>query len=179
MSTGKVSNQCEYRKVVESVRVPRKGKIPASIEKLFGWVPEKGSNQCEYRKMEESEWVPEKVESVRVSKNYSDDYRKSVQSVWVPKNGRIRASTRKRKNPCEYGKTVRVSNGKGSNQCEYRKNEESGWVRRKSRICSSIEKLFGWVPKKCPISVSTGKRKDPWECREIVRLSTWKGSNQS
>ena len=41
-STGKGSNQCEYRKMAESGRVPGKGKIRASIEKLSRRVPEKG-----------------------------------------------------------------------------------------------------------------------------------------
>ena len=34
-------NKCEYRKMVESGRVPRKGRICASIEELFGRLPEK------------------------------------------------------------------------------------------------------------------------------------------
>ena len=42
MGTGKGFNQFEYRKMVESVQVPGKGRIRASIEKLFRWVLEKG-----------------------------------------------------------------------------------------------------------------------------------------
>ena len=42
MATGKGFNQCEYQKIVESVQVPGKGRIRASIEKLFRWVLEKG-----------------------------------------------------------------------------------------------------------------------------------------
>ena len=38
----------------------------------------------------------EKVESVRVSKNYLDEYEKNVESVWLPENGKIRASIEKR-----------------------------------------------------------------------------------
>ena len=34
MSTGEGSNQCEYQKRVEAGRVPGKGRIRASIEKL-------------------------------------------------------------------------------------------------------------------------------------------------
>ena len=41
MGTGKGFNQSEYRKMVESVQVPGKGRILASIEKLFRWVLEK------------------------------------------------------------------------------------------------------------------------------------------
>ena len=61
--------------MVESGRLPVNGRIRAIIENLFGCVPkngpisvstEKWSNPCEYR---------EKVESVRVSKNCSDEYR--------------------------------------------------------------------------------------------------------
>ena len=56
MSTEKGSNQCEYRKMVESGRVLGKGSICASIEKVF----EMGYNQCEYRKLVESGRVPRK-----------------------------------------------------------------------------------------------------------------------
>ena len=34
-STGKRSNLCEYRKMVEYGRLPGKGRIPVSIEKMF------------------------------------------------------------------------------------------------------------------------------------------------
>ena len=65
--------------MVESVRVPGKGRIRASIEKLFGCVSEKGpisvstgkwSNPYEYR---------QNVESVLVSKHCSGEYQKMVQ----------------------------------------------------------------------------------------------------
>ena len=42
VSTEKGQNRCEYRKIVETERVLRKGKILASIEKLSGRVQEKG-----------------------------------------------------------------------------------------------------------------------------------------
>ena len=42
MSIEKGYNQCEYRKLVESGRVPGKGRIRATIEKLSGRVSEKG-----------------------------------------------------------------------------------------------------------------------------------------
>ena len=67
--------------MVESGRLPVNGRIRAIIEKLFGCVPKNGpisvstekcSNPCEYL---------EKVESVRLSKNCSGDYRKWVQSM--------------------------------------------------------------------------------------------------
>ena len=61
-SIGKGLNLCEYRKMVESGRVSGKGRIRASMEKL-------------------SRRVPEKVESVRVSKNCLDEYRKSVEAI--------------------------------------------------------------------------------------------------
>ena len=41
-STGKGSNLCEYRKIVQFERVPRKNRIPPSIEKLSRRVPENG-----------------------------------------------------------------------------------------------------------------------------------------
>ena len=82
--------------MVESGRVPGKGRIRTSIEKLSGGVPEKGRicvstekwwNRGEYR---------EKVESVQVSKNCLREYQKNVESMWVPKNGRIWDSTGKK-----------------------------------------------------------------------------------
>ena len=81
--------------MVESVRVPGKGRIRPSTEKKSGRVSEEGTisvstanwyNLVEYR---------EKLESVRVPKKCPDEYRKRVKSVCVPKNGRIWASTGK------------------------------------------------------------------------------------
>ena len=112
--------------MVEFVRVPRKGRIPTTIEKLFGWVPEKGPINVSTEKWKNPGEYQEKVESVRVSKNCSDEYRKSLQSVWVRKNGRIRASTGKRKNPLEYQKTVRVSTGKCAISVRTEKKKNSG-----------------------------------------------------
>ena len=83
--------------MVESVQLQGKGRICASIEKLFEWVQEKGpidvstekwSNPCKYR---------EKVESVRVSKNCSGGYQEK---------GPINVSTEKWKNPGEYQEKV-------------------------------------------------------------------------
>ena len=82
--------------MVESGRVPGKCRIRTRIEKLFGGVPEKGPISLSTKKCYNLGEYREKVESVRVSKNYSGEYRKRVQSVGVPKNGRIRASTGKR-----------------------------------------------------------------------------------
>ena len=41
-STGKSSNQCEYRKMIESGRLQGKGRIRATIEKQSRRVPKKG-----------------------------------------------------------------------------------------------------------------------------------------
>ena len=76
--------------------VPGKSRIRASIEKLFGSVSEKGPINVSTEKCKNLFEYQEKVESVRVSKNCSDEYQKSVQSVWVPKNDEIRAGTGKR-----------------------------------------------------------------------------------
>ena len=82
--------------MVESVRVPGKGRIRASIEKLFGCVPKNGpisvttekcSNPCQYQ---------EKVESVLLPKNCLNEYQKIVEFMQVPENGRIGASIGKR-----------------------------------------------------------------------------------
>ena len=56
----KGSNQCEYRKMVESGRVPGKGRIRTSIEKSVSANTEKASNESEYQKMVESKRLPGK-----------------------------------------------------------------------------------------------------------------------
>ena len=67
--------------MVESGRVPGKGRIRPTIEKLSGRVSEKGRISVSTRNW----WNPgeyrEKVESVRVPKNYPDEYRKRVERV--------------------------------------------------------------------------------------------------
>ena len=109
MSIARGYNQCEYEKLVESVRVPGKGRIRASIEKLFGRVSkngimrvntENGWNPGEYRK---------KVESVRVLKNCPNEYRKMVESGHVPGKGRICASTEKVSERVSEEGTISVS----------------------------------------------------------------------
>ena len=71
----------EYRKMVDSGRVPGKGGIRAVIEKLSRRVLKKGQI-CE---RSEKWWNPgeyrEKVESLRVSKNCPDEYWKRIESV--------------------------------------------------------------------------------------------------
>ena len=95
-STGKRSNLCEYRKMEESESVPGKGRIRSSVEKLSRGVPEKGQICVSSKKWQNLGEYREKVESVRVSKNYSGEYRRRVKSVLVPKHGRIWANTGKR-----------------------------------------------------------------------------------
>ena len=77
--------------MVESGRVPGKGRIRAGIEKQSGLVPENGWIRASIEKL--SRWVPEKgricvstekwwnpgeyrekVETLRVSKNYLSEY---------------------------------------------------------------------------------------------------------
>ena len=72
--------------MVESRRVPEKGRIYPSIEKLSHRVPKKGPNQCEYRKMVESRRVPGKGR-----------IRASIEKLSrrVPKKGRSSVSTEK------------------------------------------------------------------------------------
>ena len=96
MSAGKGSNLCEYRKMVGSRRVSGKGRIRTIIEIQCRRVPEKGQICVTIGKWKNPGDYRDKEESVRVSKNYSGEYPKRVQSVGVPKNGRIRASTGKR-----------------------------------------------------------------------------------
>ena len=82
--------------MVESGRVPGKGRIRATIEKLSGRVSEKGRIGVSTENWYNPDEYLKKVESMRVPKNCPDEYRKRVESVRVPKNGRIRASTGKR-----------------------------------------------------------------------------------
>ena len=58
--------------MLESGGVPVKGRIGASIEKLFGWVPKKGPINVSTEKWKNPGEYQEKVESVRASKNCSD-----------------------------------------------------------------------------------------------------------
>ena len=95
-STEKKSNHCEYRKMVESGRVPGKGRIRASIEKVSRRVPKKGSNQCKYRKMVESSRVPGKCRIRASVEKLSGRVLKKGRISVSTENGRIRASTRKR-----------------------------------------------------------------------------------
>ena len=71
----------KYRKIVESGRVPGKGRIRASTEKLFGRVPKNGRISVSIGKLWNHSEYWEKIESVRVPKNYPDEYRKMVESV--------------------------------------------------------------------------------------------------
>ena len=72
--------------MVESGRVPGKGRIRASIEKTVSANTEKGSNECDYQKMVESGRVPTE-----------DRIRMSIEKVSrrVPEEGRISVSTKK------------------------------------------------------------------------------------
>ena len=81
VSIGKGSNQCEYRKMVESGRVPRKGRIRASIEKISRRVPEKGRLSVSTEKWLNSGEYREMVESVRVLTTCCGEYRMRVELV--------------------------------------------------------------------------------------------------
>ena len=67
--------------MLESERVPGKCRIRTSTEKLSGRVPERGRISGSTEKRRNSGEKLEKVESVRVSKNYPDDYPKMVESL--------------------------------------------------------------------------------------------------
>ena len=82
--------------MVESGRVLRKGRIRASTEILSRQVPEKGRMSVSTEKWYNSGNYSEKVESVRVPRNFPDEYLKRVELVSLPENGRIRATTWKR-----------------------------------------------------------------------------------
>ena len=82
--------------MVESERVPRKGRFRASTKKLSGQVLDKDRMSISNQKWLNPGEYREKVEYVRVPKNCPDEYLSRVESVSVPRNGRIRASTGKR-----------------------------------------------------------------------------------
>ena len=67
--------------MVESERVPGKGRIGASTEKLFGRLSKNARISVSTEKSYNSGEYREKVESVRVPKNYPGDIWKMVQSV--------------------------------------------------------------------------------------------------
>ena len=67
--------------MVESGRVPGKGRIHAIIEKMSGRVSEKGRISVSTRFWWNPSEYQEKIESVRVPKNCPDEYRKMVESV--------------------------------------------------------------------------------------------------
>ena len=91
--------------------------------------------------MIESMRAPGKGRIRKCIENCPKEHRKMVESGSVSENDKIWASTGKRYNPCEYGKTVPAITKKESNQCDYRKIKKSRRVPGKGRINSSIEKL--------------------------------------
>ena len=80
-STRKGLNQCDYRKMEESGRVPGNSRIRVSIEKLYRRVPEKVRISVSTEKWKNPGEYREIVESVRVSKKCHDEYEKMVESV--------------------------------------------------------------------------------------------------
>ena len=67
--------------MVESGRLPGKGRIRTTIEKLSRRVSEKGRISVSTENWLNPGKYREKVESVRVPKNCTDEYRKRVESV--------------------------------------------------------------------------------------------------
>ena len=67
--------------MVESGRGPVIGRNLASTEKLSGRIPENDRISVSLEKWWNSGEHREKVESVRVPKNYPDDYLKRIESV--------------------------------------------------------------------------------------------------
>ena len=70
--------------MVEPGRVPGKCRIRASTEKLSGRVPKNARISVSTGKWKNPGEYREKVESVRVLKNFLDKYRKMVESELVP-----------------------------------------------------------------------------------------------
>ena len=94
--------------MVESERVPGKGPVHASTEKLFGRVTKNGRISVSTAK-----W-----------KNLGK-YREKVDSVRAPKNGRICVSTAKWKNPGVYREKVESLGVSKNFPDEYRNMVES------------------------------------------------------
>ena len=67
--------------MVEFGRVPEKGRIRASIKKLFGRVLEKGRISVSTEKWYNPGKYPEKGHFVRVSKTCPGEYRNKVESM--------------------------------------------------------------------------------------------------
>ena len=67
--------------MVESGRLPGKGRFRASTEKLSGRVLDKGRMSIITQKWLNPGEYREKVDSVRVPKNFPDDYQKRVEEV--------------------------------------------------------------------------------------------------
>ena len=82
--------------MVESRRVPGKGRIRVSTEKLSGRVTKNCRINVSTGKWENPGEYGEKVESVPVPKNCPDEYRKMIESMSVLEKGGFRASTGKR-----------------------------------------------------------------------------------
>ena len=72
---------CAYPKIVEPGRVPGKGRIRASTEKMSGRVSEEGTISVSTAKWYNPVEYREKLESVREPKKCQEEYRKSVQSM--------------------------------------------------------------------------------------------------
>ena len=87
-STGEGSNQCEYRKIVEAGRVPRKDRIRASFKKLSRRILKRGRISVSSEKMVESRRIPVKGQ-----------IRASIEKT-------VSAHTEKGSNECEYRKMV-------------------------------------------------------------------------
>ena len=103
-STGKGSNLCEYQKMEEYGRLPGKGRIRVSIDKLSRRVSKKGRICVSTEKWQNPDQYREKVESgecrktVPVSTEKGSNmckYRKMAESGSVPGKARIRASVEK------------------------------------------------------------------------------------
>ena len=72
--------------MVESGRVPKKGRIRATIEKHSGRVSDKSRISVSTKKMVESGRVPGKGRIRATIENCPDEFRKMVESVREPKN---------------------------------------------------------------------------------------------
>ena len=98
--------------MVESGRVPGKGRIRASSEKLSRWVSEKGRISVSSEKWQNPGEYREKVESMPLLKNCMVEFRKRVESGRVPGKGRIRSTIEKLSRRVSENRRISVSTRK-------------------------------------------------------------------
>ena len=119
--------------MVESGRVPGKGRIHACTAELSGRVGEKGRISVSTEKWQNSGEYREMLQSVPYLKNCPDEFRKMVESWRVVGKGRIRATIGKLSGRVSEKGRVSVSTRNWYNPGKYREKVESMRVSKNCR----------------------------------------------